>query len=128
MMPAESTSFVHDGVTMTEYKNEPFIVGDYKHTEVEFFHSTHKKWYTATPFQQNIFKYIFGYAPISRPDKVFILGGCCDQKNDWSAVSVFANDNWQSHGSLNHGRLNFMTITYGTHVMIIGGILRNDTL
>jgi len=41
---AASTSFVHDGVTMTEYENEPFIVGDYNHNQVEFMHLSHEKW------------------------------------------------------------------------------------
>ena len=124
---SESTSFIHDGVKLTEFENEPFIVGDYKHNEVEFLHSSHKRWYTATPFRtdEHTFKHIFGYFPVSRPGKVFILGGCCNQNNDWSTVSIFENDEWKSHGQLKHGRINFVTITYGTHVMIIGGTLQN---
>ena len=117
MIPAESTSFVHDGVTMTEYENEPFIVGDYQHNEIEFMHLSHEKWYTASPFPHR--DRVFGYAPVSRPGKVFILGGCCD--DNWDRISLFQNDQWSFHGRLKQGRMNFMTITYGTDVMIIGG-------
>ena len=116
-LPAESTSFIHDGVTMTEYENEPFIVGDYNHNQIEFMHLSHEKWYTAGPFPHR--ERVFGYAPVSRPGKVFILGGCCD--GDWAQISLFQNDEWSLHGLLKQGRMNFMTITYGTDVMIIGG-------
>ena len=122
MIPAESTSFVHDGVTMTEYENEPFIVGDYQHNEIEFMHLSHEKWYTASPFPHR--DRVFGYAPVSRPGKVFILGGCCDNPDDdqgWDRISLFQNDEWSYYGRLKQGRMNFMTITYGTDVMIIGG-------
>ena len=114
---AESTAFVHDGVKMTEYENEPFVVGDYKHNQIEFMHLTHHMWYTARPFPFQ--RRIYGYAVVSRPGKIFILGGCCD--DNWSFVSLFQNDEWSQIGSLNQGRMNFMALTYGTDVMIIGG-------
>ena len=117
MIPAESTSFIHDGVTMTEYENEPFIVGDYNHNQIEFMHLSHEKWYTAGPFPHR--ERVFGYASVSRPGKVFILGGCCD--DNWAHISLFQNDEWSFQGLLKQGRMNFMTITYGTDVMIIGG-------
>ena len=119
---SESTSYIHDGVKMTEYENEPFIIGDYKHNQVEFMHSSHEKWYTAHPFPRPNLEYqgIFGYATVSRPGKVFLLGGCCD--DNWSQIALFENDEWNTdYGRLKHGRINFMTITYGTDVMIIGG-------
>ena len=124
----ESTSYVHDGVKLTEYEKEPFIVGDYKHNEVEFLHSSHKKWYTATSFgnDEHIFDRIFGYAAVSRPGKIFILGGCCDQNKDWSTVIMFENDEWKSLDRLKQGRMNFMTITYGTDVMIFGGSVQEN--
>ena len=116
--PSESTSYIHDGVKMTEYENEPFIIGDYNHTQVEFMHLSHEKWYTASPIRDR--EQIFGYATVTRPGKVFILGGCCD--GDWSQISLFENDEWNTdYGNLKHGRINFMTVTYGTDVMIIGG-------
>ena len=102
---------------MTEYKNEPFIIGDYTHNQVEFMHLSHEKWYTANPFSSQ--ERIFGYAAVTRPGKVFILGGCCN--DNWSQISLFENDEWSSFGSLKHGRINFMTVTYGTDVMILGG-------
>ena len=114
--PSESTSFIHDGVKMTEYENEPFIIGDYSHDQVEFMHLSHEKWYTARPFHRGR---IFGYAAVTRPGKVFILGGCCH--DNWSQISLFENDEWSPYGNLNHGRINFMAVTYGTDVMIIGG-------
>ena len=120
MTEFESTSFPHDGVQMTEYENEPFILGDHKHDEIEFVHLAHRKWYTASPFPFS--NRIFGYSPVSRPGRVFILGGCCDH---WSSVSLFENDKWSKFGSLVQGRMNFMTITYGTDVMIIGGMSIN---
>ena len=117
----KSTNYVHDGIKMTEYENEPFVVGNYDHTEVEFFHMSYEKWFSASPYQTSISKprRIFGYSPVSRPGKVFILGGCCD--GDWAQISLFQNDEWSLHGLLKQGRMNFMTITYGTDVMIIGG-------
>ena len=62
--------------------------------------------------------------PVTRPGKVFLLGGCCDEKK--KAVSVFENDEWKSYGKLKQGRINFMTITYGTDVIIIGGKSRQS--
>ena len=115
--PSESTSFVHDGVKMTEYENEPFIIGDYKHNKVEFMHLSHEKWYTAGSVPNR--GQIFGYEAVTRPGKVFILGGCCD--DNWSQILLFENDEWSYYGNLKHGRINFMTLTYGTDVMIIGG-------
>ena len=113
----ESCRFIHDGVQMTEYKNEPFVVGDYSHNQIEFMHIFHHMWYTAKPFPFQ--KRLFGYAAISRPGKVFILGGCCD--DNWSTVSLFQHDDWSKIGLLNQGRMNFMALTYGTDIMIIGG-------
>ena len=46
-MQAESTTFVHDGVTMTEYEKQPFVIGDYNHGQIEFMNLSHGKWYTA---------------------------------------------------------------------------------
>ena len=126
---SESTSEIHDGVKMTEYENEPFIVGDYNHNQVEFMHLSHERWYTASSFWHR--NEIFGYAAVTRPGKVFILGGYGDARaglgadlvgaDDWSQISLFENDEWSYFGRLEHGRINFMTITYGTDVMIIGG-------
>ena len=65
---------------------------------------------------------------VARPGKVFILGGCCDENNTWKTVQIFENDEWRPFGKLETGRINFMTITYGTDVMIIGGTTRNNTL
>ena len=112
---------------MTEYENEPFVVGNYDHTEVEFFHMSYEKWFSASPYQTSISKprRIFGYSPVSRPGKVFIIGGCRDEDDVWSEVTSFENDEWRSHGNLKHGRINFLTIQYGTDVMIIGGTLKN---
>ena len=115
--PSEPTSEIHDGVTMTEYENEPFIIGDYTHNKIEFMHLSHEKWYTARSFPYR--DRIFGYAPVTRPGKVFVLGGCCG--DDWSGIYLFENDEWSSYGNLKRGRMNFMTVTYGTDVMIIGG-------
>lgn len=118
MKSTESTSYIHDGVIMTEYKNEPLIIGDYHHSQIEFMHLSHEKWYTANsyPFQQ----IIFGYAAVSKPGKLFILGGCCD--NNWSLISLFQKDGWSKVGELKQGRMSFLAITYQTNVMIIGGI------
>ena len=107
---------------MTEYENEPFIVGDYQHNQIEFMHLYHKKWYTGTQFYAGRYERIFGYSAVSRPGKVFILGGCCDHS---STVSIFENDSWKKHGDLSNGRLNFMTMTYGVDVFIIGGTTYN---
>ena len=64
---------------------------------------------------------------MTRPGKVFLLGGCCDENDTWKTVSVFENDEWKNFGELEQGRINSMTITYGTDVMIIGGIAENKT-
>ena len=124
-----STSEIHDGVKMTEYENEPFIIGDYKHNQVEFMHLSHERWYLASPFRYR--NQIYGYAAVTRPGEVFILGGCGDLPSgmgadlmgaaDWSQIILFENDEWSYFGRLKHGRINFMTVTYGTDVMIIGG-------
>ena len=129
-VPAASTSFIHDGVTMTEYENEPFIVGDYNHKQVEFMHLSHEKWYTANPISFGIQR-IFGYAAVSRPGKVFLLGGSLHFKDNvddkiidqmtMSQIILYQNDQWKPLGELKHARINFMTITYGTDVMIIAG-------
>ena len=63
-----STNFVHDGIKMTEYENEPFVVGDYDNNQVEFLHISHGRWYTASPYpytSKNLIdkKRIFGYSP-----------------------------------------------------------------
>ena len=134
MEPAASTSFIHDGVTMTEYQNEPFIVGDYNHNQVEFMHLSHEKWYTASPVMAGSkwphpfeIQRIFGYAVVSRPGKVFLLGGSLyykeegRQEHTMGQILLYQNDNWEPLGGLVHSRMNFMTITYGTDVMIIGG-------
>ena len=63
--------------------------------------------------------------PVARPGKVFILGGCCYEDENWKTVSIFENNEWRTRGELNQGRINFITITYGTDVMIIGGIAEN---
>ena len=134
MEPAASTSFIHDGVTMTEYQNEPFIVGNYNHNQVEFMHLAHEKWYTASPVMAGSkwphpfeIESIFGYAVVSRPGKVFLLGGSLYYKEEgrlehaMGQILLYQNDNWEPLGGLYHSRINFMTITYGTDVMIIGG-------
>ena len=124
MEPAASTSFIHDGVTMTEYENEPFIVGDFNHNQVEFMHLSHEKWYTASPILSEFgVKRIFGYAAVSRPGKVFLVGGYAyyDDYYAMSEIIVYKNDIWEPFGGLKHSRMNLMTITYGTDVMIIGG-------
>ena len=114
---------------MTEYENEPFIVGDYNHNQVEFMHLSHEKWYTASPVPFGVQR-IFGYAAVSRPGKVFILGGSLYYKDNvddthhqmtMSQIILYHNDIWEPLGELKHARSNFMTITYGTDVMIIGG-------
>ena len=113
---------------MTQYENAPFVVGDYDNNEVEFLHTSHKKWYTASSFQsgKHIFKRIFGYGAVSRPGVVFILGGCCDKNKDWSIVTIFEDDQWKTHGQMAHGRINFGTVPYGTDVMLIGGMFQDN--
>ena len=103
---------------MTEYENEPFIIGDYLHNHIEFMHLSHRRWYTATdfPFQQRL----YGYAAIARPGQVYILGGCCD--HSWSLVSLFQKHIWSKIGHLKQGRMKMLSIAYHTDVMIIGGI------
>ena len=62
----KSTNYIHDGIKMTEYENEPFVVGDYNHNQVEFLHMSHETWYIASPYQitgKNINR-IFGYSPV----------------------------------------------------------------
>ena len=64
----ESTNYVHDGIKMTEYENEPFVVGGYNNNQVEFLHMSHGRWYTASPYpstsKNRLDKNrIFGYSP-----------------------------------------------------------------
>ena len=108
---------------MTQYKNQPFIVGDYDNDQIEYMHLSHKVWSSAGQFHNGKHAKIFGYSAVSRPGKVFIFGGCCDH---WSDVSIFENDSWLSGGKLANGRMNFITIPYGTDVMIIGGTSENE--
>ena len=64
-----STNVVHDGIVMTKYDNEPFVVGDYDHNQVEFLHLSHERWYIASPFLEtgknrlNETR-IFGFSPV----------------------------------------------------------------
>ena len=63
-----STSYIHDGIIMTEYENEPFVVGDYNNNQVEFLHMSHERWYIASPYpyaSKNLINEnrIFGYYP-----------------------------------------------------------------
>ena len=63
-----TTNYVHDGIKMTEYENEPFVVGDYDNNQVEFLHMSHERWYTASPYpstsKNRLDKNrIFGYSP-----------------------------------------------------------------
>ena len=125
MIASESTEHKHDGVQMTEYEKEPFIVGDISHNEIEFMHLSHEKWYSARPypFQERI----FGYAAVSRPGKVFILGGCCF--DDWSRISVFKDHKWSTlKQRLQQGRMNFLAISHQAHVMIVGGIVKSNKM
>ena len=124
MSEFKSTKFIHDGIKMTDYEKEPFVVGDYENNEVEFLHLSHENWYTATPYPYQ--KRIFGYAILSRPGKVYIFGGCCD--GEWSRVALFKNDKWSEAGTLIQGRMNLMTLKYGSDIMIIGGKTQTDTL
>ena len=126
LQPAEPTSYSHDGVQMASYYDEPFIIGDHSHSEIEFMHSAHQKWYTVGPFPSR--DRWFGYATVSRPGKLFILGGCCENDDDdddetdsWSNIWLFENDKWKNYGKLAHGRMNFITVPYGSEVLIIGG-------
>ena len=107
---------------MTEYENEPFVVGDYQHSQIEFMHISHRRWYTANPYPFQ--KRLFGYAVVPRKSKVFIFGGCCD--NNWSTVSLFQKDKWSIIDNLRQGRTKHMAISYGTDVLIIGGVSQNN--
>ena len=118
MISSVSTTYTHDGVILTEYENEPFIVGDFHHNKIEFMHLFHKKWYSAEPYPYQA--RLFGYAAVSRPEKVFILGGCCDHK--WSLISLFHNHRWSKVGNLKQGRFNMLSIAYHTDILIFGGI------
>ena len=46
-MQAESTRFVHGGVTISEYEKQPFVIGHYYHAKVEFMDLSRGKWFTA---------------------------------------------------------------------------------
>ena len=69
-----STNYIHDGITMTEYEKEPFVVGGYDHNQVEFLHMSHEGWYIASPYpktgknrlNQNR---IFGYSPVKGSER-----------------------------------------------------------
>ena len=124
MNESQSTSFVHDGVKLTEYNNQPFIVGDYQHNQVEFFHSSFQRWYSASRYKHQ--SRMFGYAAISRPRVVYFLGGCCSE--NWTSILTFQNDLWSKFGLLSQGKINFMAITYGTDVLVIGGTTKNSTM
>ena len=105
---------------MVSYENEPFIIGDYEHNQIEFLHLSHEIWYPIRPYRLFGQTRIFGYSAVSRPSKIFLFGGCCE--NNWSEISLFENDEWTHFGSLKQGRINHLSIAYGTDVMIIGGI------
>ena len=114
------TNFRHDGVKLTSYFNEPFIIGDYENNQTEFMHTSHKRWYTITPYPSP--KKIFGYTPVSTSSQLFILGGCCDADNNYySKITLFEDDEWFDYGELNQGRINFMAVPYGSDIAIIGG-------
>ena len=118
-----SPEFIHDGVQMVDYNNQPFIIGDYQHNNIEFMHLSYGVWYSIKngyPFQ----KRIFGYAVVSRSNKVFLFGGCCD--NSGSVISLFENDQWSKIGHLSQGRMNHKAIIYGTDIMIVGGKSKNN--
>ena len=111
---------------MTEYENEPFIVGDFNHNQVEFMHLSHEKWYSAGPMLDQLgVRRIFGYAAVSRPGKVFLFGGYLYMEEDPTPMDgeifLYQNHIWEPLGTLKQSRMNFMTITYGTDVMIFGG-------
>ena len=122
MKESQSTEFIHDGVMMSEYKRGPFIIGDYSHNRIEFFFLAYKIWFNAPsyPFQERL----FGYASVSRPNKLFVFGGCCE--NNWSLISVYEDAGWSKHGYLNQGRMNFLAITFQTDIMIVGGLTKNQ--
>ena len=107
---------------MVDYKDEPFIIGDYKHNFIEFMNLSFELWYRIIeyPYQNRI----FGYATVSRSNKVFLFGGCCD--DSWSSISLFEDDEWSKIGDLRQGRLNHIAILYGTDVMIFGGKSKNN--
>ena len=53
---------------MTEYENEPFVVGGYNNNQVEFLHMSHERWYTTGPYPSTSKNRlgenrIFGYSP-----------------------------------------------------------------
>ena len=106
---------------MTEYNNFPFLIGDFKHNKIEYFDLPNRQWNTASPYPYQ--RRLFGYGAISRPGQIFIIGGCCSHK--WSLVSLFENKKWSKVGFLNEGRMNFMTIEYGSDIMIFGGRAKN---
>ena len=120
-LPTWSTRYIHDGVEMAKYKNQPIIVGDYKHNEMEFMHLSYKRWYTANPYP--IEKVYFGYATVSQSDKVFFLGGSGESSE---RVSVYENESFGPFGSLRRGRINHVAIPFGDNVLIIGGKLSNS--
>ena len=69
MKKIRSTNLVHDGIIMTEYGNEPFVVGDYDHNQVEFLHNSHERWYIASPLLDTGINRlnktrIFGFSPV----------------------------------------------------------------
>ena len=69
MEKIRSTNVVHDGIIMTQYEDEPFVVGDYNHNQVEFLHMSHAQWYIASPLletgKNRMNKtIIFGYSPV----------------------------------------------------------------
>ena len=105
---------------MTQYENQPFIVGDYNHTKIESMHTVVEKWHTFPNFYtDDSEKAIYGYAAISSQNKVYILGGCCNHER---TVSIFGNYKWTHFDNqLMKPRKNFVTIRYGTDIMIIGG-------
>ena len=109
---------------MTEYENFPFLIGDFKHNKIEFFDIQNQQWHTASPYRYQ--KRIFGYGAVSRPGQIFIIGGCCSHR--WSLVSLYENKKWSKIGFLNVGRMNFMTIEYGSDIMIFGGRSKNKKL
>ena len=122
MRTSKSTSYIHDGVSMFKFRNDPFILGDYKHNQLETMSLLFNKWLTGTPYPYQ--NRLFGYAAVSRPAKTFILGGCCD--NNWSLISLFNDDGWSKHGHLKQGRMNSLVLSYQTSVMIVGGISKDQ--
>ena len=120
MQVFQSTLFIHDGVQMINYKNEPLLVGDFTHNRIEFFHLSHKKWYAASPYPYE--NKLFGYAAVWRQDKVFIIGGCGGNERILSRLATFENDEWLTIGYLQQSRMNFLAIQYGTDLLIFGGM------